>query len=500
MSAARGARTRRANRASFGSVRKLPSGRYQARYSDARMNRHTAPTTFASKREAEDWLATTRADMVRGTWRAPELATAHLGDFVREHLATRLDLAPKTRQLYDAILTNWIDTPLAVPGSTGRTASRQPRTVNLGTTELGSLSIALVREWHAAALHTAALRAADRVERHRQRMVRETAVHAARAWARRNAIAVPDTGRLPVRVLRAWEAAGSPPAPVPVELRHAAPPRADAGRASVAQAYRFLRTMLGHAVREGWIMANPCDIAGAGVIRNPERQPATPQEVAAIAAAMPERYAAAVPVAAWSALRAGELFGLTRRNVDLDAGTVRVEHQAVTCLRGVAPYLGPTKTESSRRTVHLPGAVVAILREHMDRYTPPGPDALIFTEPDGSIVTRETRQRAFTRARQSVGRPDLRWHDLRHTGATYAAQSGATLRELQHRLGHSTSKAAMVYQHAGDERDRALAQRLDQLISAAPTPSTPPAVSETTDRDSAANVLDLAARREDVTA
>lgn len=462
-------RRRRAGRAAFGSIRKLPSGRYQARYSDDRMNRHTAPTTFATRREAEDWLATTRADMVRGTWRAPELATVRLGDYVREHLATRLDLAPKTRQLYAATLTNWIDTHLTLPSAPGSASARRARTVNLGQTELGSLSIALVREWHAAALHTAAQRAAERADKHRERMIRETAVHAARAWARRHGMAVPDTGRLPVRVVRAWESAGSPHAPVPIDLRQAVPPRADAGRASVAQAYRFLRTMLGHAVREGRILANPCDIAGAGVIRNPERVPATPTDVAAIAAAMPARYAAAVHLAAWSALRAGELFGLTRRHVDLDAGTVRVEHQAVTCLRGVRPYLGPTKTDSSRRTVHLPSTVVALLGEHMELFTPPGLDALIFTEPDGSIVTRETRQRTFTRARKAAGRPDLRWHDLRHTGATYAAQSGATLRELQHRLGHSTSKAAMIYQHAGDERDRALAERLDQLIGA-PSP------------------------------
>jgi len=68
-------RARRTTRASFGSVRRLPSGRYQARYSDARMVRHTAPQTFATKKHADDWLATTRADMVRGTWRSPELGS-----------------------------------------------------------------------------------------------------------------------------------------------------------------------------------------------------------------------------------------------------------------------------------------------------------------------------------------------------------------------------------------------------------------------------------------
>ena len=64
-------RSRKPTRTSYGSVPRLPSGRYQARFTDAREGRHTAPMTFASKREAEDYLATVRADMVRGTWRAP---------------------------------------------------------------------------------------------------------------------------------------------------------------------------------------------------------------------------------------------------------------------------------------------------------------------------------------------------------------------------------------------------------------------------------------------
>lgn len=463
-------RKRRTSRAAFGSVRKLPSGRYQARYTDERLDRHTAPVTFATKREAEDWLATTRADMVRGTWRSPSLGSTTLGDYARDHLATRLDLSPKTRELYAGVLSTWVDVPLTMPTAPGR----RPRTVNLGESQLGAVSIALIREWHAAALHTAAQRSAERLERHRQRLVREATVHSARAWARSAGLSVPNTGRLSARILRAWEAAGSPTPPVPVELRVTPAPRADAGRASVAQAYRFVRMVLGHAAREGRILANPCDIAGASSTRGRDRTPATPADVAAIAAAMPERYSATVHLAAWSALRAGELFGLTRRHVDLDAGTVRVEHQAVTSLHGSAPYLGPTKTDNSRRTVHLPAGVVALLREHIAAHTATGPDALIFTEPDGRIVRRETRQRAFDRARRAAGRPDLRWHDLRHTGATYAARSGATLTELQHRLGHSTVAAAMAYQHASAERDRDLAARLDAHLTAGHTsPPTP---------------------------
>lgn len=327
-------RRRKSSRASFGSVRRLPSGRYQARYSDDRMNRHTAPQTFPTKKAAEDWLATTRADMVRGTWRAPELASITLGAYFADHLATRLDLAPKTRQVYAGVLDRWIDCPLTLPPVAGRRA----RTVNLGTVELGRLSVALLREWHAAALHTAGERATSRAEAHRQRVIRETTVHAARAWARVTGLEVPITGRLPQRILDGWERAGRPVLEVPgpaVTL-----PAPSAGRASVAQAYRVLRTLLGHAVREGRILTNPCDIPGAGTVRAPERVPATPAEIDALAAAMPERYAAAVHVAAWSGLRAGELFGLARRHVDLEVGSVRVERAAVTSLNGVTPPSG----------------------------------------------------------------------------------------------------------------------------------------------------------------
>lgn len=458
-STASGRPSRKSRRASFGSVRKLPSGRYQARYTDKYDVRHTAPHTFATKKQAEDWLATTRADMVRGTWQAPELGSITLGNFTADHLATRLDLAPKTRQIYDAILVRWINQPLTLPAAPGR----RPRFITLGDYELSAISVAVVREWYAAALHTAHSHAEQRAADAQAYWIKTTAVHAARAWARSAGIDVPSTGRLSARVVEAWKAAGSPPTSVPAHLAAPAPVAADAGRAAVAQAYRFLRTMLGHAAREGRIPSNPVDLAGAGALRSRERVPATPAEVDALAAHMPARYAAAVHVAAWSGLRAGELFGLARKHVDLDAGTVRVERAAVTSLRGVAPHLGATKTDSSRRTVHLPPHVVERLGEHMAEHTGADPEALVFTDDAGRIVSRETRQRHFLKARRAVGRTDLRWHDLRHTGATLAAQAGASVRELQHRLGHSTFKAAMVYQHASFERDRDLAQRLSVL-------------------------------------
>jgi integrase len=455
--------TRKPTRTSFGNVRRLPSGRYQARFTDAREERHTAPVTFASKREAEDYLATVRADMVRGAWRAPELGAITLADYMASLLAVRVDLAPKTRQLYEELSRLWINASHELPPGRGGVV----RTINLGEMELGSLTVAVIREWYAAAICTTDRRAATRATEIERRQ--RARVYAARTWALDQGLRVGITGRLPGAVLHAWEAAGCPgpgQAQAPTSARPTArvnPP----GRARVAQAYRYLKTVLQHAVRDGRIDANPCQIPSAGLIKTPERVPATPEQIDALAAAMPPRWAAAVQVAAWSGLRAGELFGLARRHVDLEAGTVRVE-RAVTYLPGEPPFLGSTKTDSSRRTVHLPPHVVNMLAEHMERFTGSGPDALVFADERGRIAPAKLRQRAFRRARNVIGRPDLTWHDLRHTGATIAAQAGASLRELQHRLGHSTVRAAMVYQHADAQRDRELAQTMSQLAAGTP--------------------------------
>lgn len=61
---------------------------------------------------------------------------------------------------------------------------------------------------------------------------------------------------------------------------------------------------------------------------------------------------------------------------------------------------------------------------------------------------------------KSLGLEGLRFHDLRHTGLTLAGEAGATLAELMARAGHSDVGAAMIYQHASLERDRALAAKL----------------------------------------
>src|SRR5690606_15500505 len=115
---------------------------------------------------------------------------------------------------------------------------------------------------------------------------------------------------------------------------------------------------------------------------------------------------------------------------------------------------GPPKTEAGRRTVTVPAAIRGELREHLRTFVASADDALVFTGATGAPLRRSNFQRAsrWTEAVAAAGMPGFHFHDLRHTGNTLAAATGASLRDLMHRMGHQSTRAAMIYQHATERR------------------------------------------------
>jgi len=107
-----------------------------------------------------------------------------------------------------------------------------------------------------------------------------------------------------------------------------------------------------------------------------------------------------------------------------------------------------------------------MLEEHLASCVGPEPDALVFTDPNGEPMRRTRFRHRWAAACAAAGVETLHFHDLRGSGATWAAQAGATIAELMARLGHSTATVAMRYQHATTERDRAIADRLGALLRA----------------------------------
>ena len=235
---------------------------------------------------------------------------------------------------------------------------------------------------------------------------------------------------------------------------------------TAAKAYRLLSAILRTAVVDGLLVSSPCKVDGAGVERPGERPVATVAEVGALEAAMPEHLRLIVTLATWCQLRRAELLGLRKRDVDLSSASINIEQSRTVTMHGKSLVKGP-KTPAGRRTIAVPEALIQKMTDHVDRFAGPGPDGLVFMGITGVPLTANVLQVAWQNARASVGRDDLRLHDLRHTGLTLAAAAGATTVELMHRAGHSSSVAAMRYQHATKERDRVLAKALGDFVEAA---------------------------------
>lgn len=233
-----------------------------------------------------------------------------------------------------------------------------------------------------------------------------------------------------------------------------------------SHAYGLLRTIMGTAAGDGKISANPCVIRGAGNAKRVHKiRPATLDELAKLADAMPEQYRAMILLASWCALRFGELTELRRRDIDVDEGVIRVRRAVVRIAEGFKETT--PKSGAGVRDVAIPPHLLPAIKDHLIDHVAPGADSLLFPAQQGGHLAPATLYRRFYKARESSGRPDLRFHDLRHSGAVLAAATGATLAELMGRLGHSTPAAALRYQHAAQGADKRIAEALSALAAAA---------------------------------
>lgn len=230
-----------------------------------------------------------------------------------------------------------------------------------------------------------------------------------------------------------------------------------------AKSYRLLRAILNTAVTGGLIARNPCTIVGAGSEHSPERPVASLAQVWDLADAVEPRYRALVLTAAFAGLRFGELAGLTRGCVNLSEGTITIV-QALVERDDSSLLIGPPKTEAGRRAFAVPAALIPELEQHLVRYVAPGDDALVFTGEQGAPLRRGNWSVKWCAATKVVGMPGFRLHDLRHTCNTLTTATGATTRELMHRMGHASARAALRYQHATRDRDAVIAEALNQII------------------------------------
>jgi integrase len=220
----------------------------------------------------------------------------------------------------------------------------------------------------------------------------------------------------------------------------------DLAPSTVETVFTYFRMVMKSAVIDRVLVASPC----VGIrLPKPERRKVVPlevEQVEAIVAAAPERYRAAIVVAATSGLRQGEVFGLTLPNVHFLRRQLAVEQQLVTSIGG--PRLGPPKTPASYRTVPLPQLALDAFAEHLARWPVTHPWGLVFTDDRCDPVPRNRVAGMFRDAASAAGVPGVTFHATRHHYASLLIRAGCSVKVVQNRLGHASATETLdTYSH-----------------------------------------------------
>jgi integrase len=431
----------------FGSVRKLPSGRFQARYIDAAGGRITArtiddkPLTFATEKQARIYLIHLQSDLERGI--NPYAVIPACADTLRKRVEMYLDplagsrltakpLRPSTAANYRRLADQYL--------------FRQMDGFCLAEMPLTAINRADVRKWHSL-IQASCIAKSQEVK---------TRAHPARTWARSMAIPTSMHGRIDKVLIQSWINAG---APMIKNYKDSG-----SGIVQLAQAYRFLKAICNVAIDDGIIRENPCRIKGASTPQHPERPIITPDQIAALAAEVPERYSILVILAAYSSMRSGELLGLQRKHINELQAIIKVEHQLTNYASDQNLFV-PPKTDAGIRDVPISKELMSALINHIDTFVKdPSPDALIFTTSTG-LPLFKGRKSWFVTAKRRLDLDHLHFHDLRHTGQSLAMVKGANTKDLQRRAGQASEAAARIYMHGSKLRDREVADSLSDDIN-----------------------------------
>jgi integrase len=363
-------------RRQFGRVRRLASGRWQARYPDGGGCDVPAPHTFATKGDAQRFLTSIEADMLKGAYIDPRSGRTTLTEWSRE----------------------WLD---GDPGKRATTRARDESVLRthflplLGNRPLGTIT--------------------------------------------------------PLDVRRTVEAMNECLAPATVRTNLA-----------------VLAAVLNAAVEADLIGRSPVRGIKLASERPSAKGTLSLEDLVRLSEEVPGRYRALILLAGMVGLRWSEAIGLTIGKVHFLTRTIEVS-ETIAEVDGRLS-VEATKTESSVRTLSIPGPLVEELAHHLATFRPgAGPGDLVFAGPRGMPLRRSFAARVFKPAVEGAGLdPTLTFRGLRKVATSYMVDDGVHPRVIQYQLGHATARLSQeLYAKVSDAADEDAAARLGARFSSA---------------------------------
>ncbi len=233
---------------------------------------------------------------------------------------------------------------------------------------------------------------------------------------------------------------------------------------AVRRRFSVLRKILADAIAMEMIPRNPCNSVRPPADSRSDVVILDPAEVRDLADAINPWFRSWIWFAAYSGLRWSEMLGVRRRDLDVLRRTVSVRQQIIE-VNGRFLGFGEPKTAAGKRTVDLPAFLCSVIEEQLAERAQPGPDGLVFVNTRGNPPHASSfASQTWLKARRAIGRPDLRWHDLRHTAVALAIAQGAHPKAIQERMGHASITITLDrYGHLFPALGRQVAEGLDRV-------------------------------------
>ncbi len=235
-----------------------------------------------------------------------------------------------------------------------------------------------------------------------------------------------------------------------------------------------LRQALQQAVTNGYLRFNPADACKLPRGEKHEIRPMEEPEIAAFLKAIQgHQFEALYTVDLFTGLRQGEILGLMWDCVDFKQGTILVNKQLLCENRKGGGYPFASLKNGKMRTIAPAAWVITVLRRHRAEQAEKRLRAstlwkdtgLVFTNDLGEHLNHVTVYKNFKRIVKTIGIPETRFHDLRHSYATAAIQAGDDIKTVQGNLGHATAAFTLdVYGHVTEQMKQKSADRMEGFI------------------------------------
>lgn len=246
---------------------------------------------------------------------------------------------------------------------------------------------------------------------------------------------------------------------------------------TVKNTHGILHKALAQAVDLKYIPFNPADSVKLPRMEKKEIEPLTEEEISAFLAELEkgEPLARLFMVTLFTGMREGEVCGLSWDAVNFTDGTITVKQQLQKGKeKGSGYYIATTKSGKARTITAAP-YVMNLLKEQLAQqrkehlefgFAWQNEMNLVFTKPDGSFIPMQTVLKRFKKIAEKIGRPDARFHDLRHTYAVMSLQEGDDVKTVQQNLGHATASFTLdIYGHVSEKMKQDSAARMERFIA-----------------------------------